>query len=59
MLGLEGMSIPFPGQPTFACITLDNGIDYIKTPYVRMGESIKINQEFSLYVLLPDWSGLG
>nr|XP_019048757.1 hypothetical protein I302_02531 [Kwoniella bestiolae CBS 10118]OCF27687.1 hypothetical protein I302_02531 [Kwoniella bestiolae CBS 10118] len=48
VLGIEGLQIPLPDQPTYFCITLDNGIDYIRTPYSVLGEGAKVNQEFSL-----------
>ncbi|WRT63799.1 uncharacterized protein IL334_000724 [Kwoniella shivajii] len=48
VLGIEGLQIPIPDQPTYFCITLDNGIDYIRTPYSVLGEGAKVNQEFSL-----------
>ncbi|WWC99204.1 hypothetical protein V866_006099 [Kwoniella sp. B9012] len=48
VLGVEGLQIPVPDQPTYFCITLDNGIDYIRTPYSVLGEGAKVNQEFSL-----------
>ncbi|WWC58165.1 uncharacterized protein I303_100701 [Kwoniella dejecticola CBS 10117] len=48
VLGIEGLQIPLPEQPTYFCITLDNGIDYIRTPYSVLSEGAKVNQEFSL-----------
>ena len=42
--------IPETEQQTMFCITLDNGIDYIRTPYTVLEEGAKVNQEFSLYV---------
>nr|XP_019014530.1 uncharacterized protein I206_00612 [Kwoniella pini CBS 10737]OCF53311.1 hypothetical protein I206_00612 [Kwoniella pini CBS 10737] len=48
VLGIEGLQIPVPDQTTYFCITLDNGIDYIRTPYSVLGEGAKVNQEFSL-----------
>ncbi|KAK8845595.1 hypothetical protein IAR55_006311 [Kwoniella newhampshirensis] len=48
VLGIEGLQVPIPDQQTFFCITLDNGIDYIRTPYSVLAEGAKVNQEFSL-----------
>ncbi|WVO16780.1 hypothetical protein L204_104464 [Cryptococcus depauperatus] len=48
VLGIEGLQVPIPEQQTFFCVTLDNGIDYIKTPYSVLGEGVKVGQEFSL-----------
>ena len=48
VLGIEGISLPVPDLPTYFCVTLDNGIDYIRTPYTVLTEGAKINQEFSL-----------
>ena len=48
VLGIEGLSVPIPEQQTFFCITLDNGIDYIRTPYAPLVPNAKVNQEFSL-----------
>ncbi|RSH82804.1 Bud site selection protein bud4 [Saitozyma podzolica] len=48
VLGIEGLQIPLPEQPTYFCVTLDNGIDYIRTPYTQLAEGAKVNQEFSL-----------
>ena len=42
--------IPKTEQPTMFCVTLDNGIDYIRTPYTVLEDGAKVNQEFSLYV---------
>ncbi|OXG24431.1 hypothetical protein C361_02285 [Cryptococcus neoformans Tu259-1] len=48
VLGIEGVQFPIPQEQTHFCITLDNGIDYIKTPYSVLKESARVNQEFSL-----------
>jgi serine/arginine repetitive matrix protein 2 len=52
VLGIEGLAIPIPDQSTAFCVTLDNGIDYIKTPYTTLSEGARVNQEFMLYVQL-------
>lgn len=48
VLHLEALSVPLPEQDTSFCITLDNGIDYIRTPYSILREGAKVNQEFAL-----------
>ncbi|ORY25090.1 hypothetical protein BCR39DRAFT_309113 [Naematelia encephala] len=48
VLGVEGLAIPIPEHQTMFCITLDNGIDYIRTPYTVLAEGARVNQEFSL-----------
>ncbi|WWD22543.1 hypothetical protein CI109_107036 [Kwoniella shandongensis] len=48
VLGIESLQVPVPDQQTFFCITLDNGIDYIRTPYSVLVDGAKVNQEFSL-----------
>ncbi|KAL7418687.1 Bud site selection protein bud4 [Cryptotrichosporon argae] len=48
VLGIENLTLPIPAEPTVFCITLDNGIDYIRTPYVPLAEGAKVNQEFAL-----------
>jgi hypothetical protein len=50
VLGIEQLAVPIPDQPTYFCITLDNGIDYIRTPYSVLVDGAKVNQEFSLLV---------
>jgi hypothetical protein len=48
VLGIESLNIPMPAQPTAFCITLDNGIDYIRTNYSTLREGARVNQEFAL-----------
>jgi hypothetical protein len=48
VLGIEGLTLPLPEQQTYFCITLDNGIDYIRTPYSVLRDGARVNQEFSL-----------
>ncbi|WVQ93585.1 hypothetical protein IAU59_000660 [Kwoniella sp. CBS 9459] len=48
VLGIESLQVPLPEQPTYFSITLDNGIDYIRTPYSVLADGAKVNQEFSL-----------
>jgi hypothetical protein len=48
VLGIESLAIPLPEQQTFFCVTLDNGIDYIRTPYSPLMDGARVNQEFSL-----------
>jgi serine/arginine repetitive matrix protein 2 len=48
VLGIESFDVPLPEQDTFFCVTLDNGIDYIRTPYTVLKDGARVNQEFSL-----------
>ena len=48
VLGIESLGIPVPVEPTAFCVELDNGIDYIKTSYMRLLEGARVNQEFAL-----------
>ncbi|OCF40741.1 hypothetical protein I317_05436 [Kwoniella heveanensis CBS 569] len=48
VLGIESLQVPLPDQPTYFSITLDNGIDYIRTPYSVLADGARVNQEFSL-----------
>lgn len=48
VLGIESLGIPIPVEPTAFCVELDNGIDYIKTSYMRLAEGARVNQEFAL-----------
>lgn len=48
VLGVEALQLPLPTEQTHFCITLDNGIDYIRTPYTVLTDGAHINQEFSL-----------
>ncbi|KAJ9121540.1 hypothetical protein QFC22_002158 [Naganishia vaughanmartiniae] len=48
VLGVESLNLPMPKEETSFCITLDNGIDYIRTPYTALKEGAKVNQEFAL-----------
>lgn len=48
VLGIESLTLPLPSERTAFCITLDNGIDYIRTPYSQLQEGARINQEFAL-----------
>lgn len=48
VLGIENLIVPVPEQQTMFCITLDNGIDYNRTPYTALCDGARVNQEFSL-----------
>lgn len=48
VLGIESVSVLMPKEKTAFCITLDNGIDYIRTPYGTLEEGARVNQEFAL-----------
>lgn len=48
VLGIESLVVPVPAEPTYFCMTLDNGIDYIRTPYTVLQDGARVNQEFAL-----------
>ena len=48
VLGIESLALPLPREETSFCVTLDNGIDYIRTPYSSLKEGARVNQEFAL-----------
>ena len=48
VLGIESLIVPLPDQPTYFSVTLDNGIDYIRTPHTELSDGAKVNQEFAL-----------
>lgn len=48
VLGIESLALPLPKEDTSFCMTLDNGIDYIRTPYTLLKEGARVNQEFAL-----------
>ncbi|KAI8974021.1 hypothetical protein BD414DRAFT_498895 [Trametes punicea] len=48
VLGLRGLQVPIPEQPTAITCTLNNGIHFVTTPDVSLGQSCRIDQEFEL-----------
>ncbi|KAF8518208.1 hypothetical protein JB92DRAFT_2903861 [Gautieria morchelliformis] len=48
VLGIRGVNVPLPNQPTFFTCTLNNGIHYVTTPECRLARDARIEQEFEL-----------
>ena len=48
VLGIRGVNVPLPSQPTFFTCTLNNGIHYVTTPESRLARDTRIEQEFEL-----------
>ncbi|GLB37394.1 putative pleckstrin homology domain [Lyophyllum shimeji] len=48
VLGVKGIHIPLPQQPTALTCTLNNGIHFVSTPECQLGRDFRIEQEFEL-----------
>ncbi|KAF8589532.1 hypothetical protein K439DRAFT_1405122 [Ramaria rubella] len=48
VLGIRGVNVPLPRQPTVFTCTLNNGIHFVTTPECRLGRDARIEQEFEL-----------
>ncbi|KAF9456947.1 hypothetical protein BDZ94DRAFT_1274444 [Collybia nuda] len=48
VLGVKGMHLPLPQQPTALTCTLNNGIHFVSTPDCPLGRDCRIEQEFEL-----------
>lgn len=48
VLGIKGMHLPLPSQPTVLTCTLNNGIHFVSTPECQLGRDARIEQEFEL-----------
>ncbi|KAL6305019.1 hypothetical protein BKA93DRAFT_732094, partial [Sparassis latifolia] len=48
VLGLRGINVPLPQQPTTITCTLNNGIHFVTTPDCQLGRECRIEQEFEL-----------
>ncbi|KIO13807.1 hypothetical protein M404DRAFT_992041 [Pisolithus tinctorius Marx 270] len=48
VLGIKGLNVPIPQQPTAVTCTLNNGIHFVTTPESRLSRDTRINQEFEL-----------
>ncbi|KAI0918902.1 hypothetical protein AcV5_001963 [Taiwanofungus camphoratus] len=48
VLGLKGIHIPLPSQPTIITCTLNNGIHFVTTPESPLSRDCRISQEFEL-----------
>ncbi|KAF9452728.1 hypothetical protein P691DRAFT_721123 [Macrolepiota fuliginosa MF-IS2] len=48
VLGIKGVNLPLPQQPTALTCTLNNGIHFVTTPECELGPDCRIDQEFEL-----------
>ncbi|KAJ7287283.1 hypothetical protein C8J57DRAFT_1283412 [Mycena rebaudengoi] len=48
VLGVKGMHLPLPNQPTAVTCTLNNGIHFVTTPECELARECRIEQEFEL-----------
>ncbi|KAF8070437.1 hypothetical protein FPV67DRAFT_1487386 [Lyophyllum atratum] len=48
VLGVKGIHVPLPEQPTALTCTLNNGIHFVSTPECQLGRDFRIEQEFEL-----------
>ncbi|KAJ7714951.1 hypothetical protein B0H14DRAFT_3014700 [Mycena olivaceomarginata] len=48
VLGVKGMHLPLPKEPTAVTCTLNNGIHFVTTPECALARDCRIEQEFEL-----------
>ncbi|PPQ98778.1 hypothetical protein CVT24_003336 [Panaeolus cyanescens] len=48
VVGIRGMNLPLPDQPTAVTCTLNNGIHFVTTPECQLSDNCRIEQEFEL-----------
>ncbi|EJD41589.1 hypothetical protein AURDEDRAFT_186410 [Auricularia subglabra TFB-10046 SS5] len=48
VVGIKGLAVPVPSQPTFFTCTLNNGIHFVTTPECKLAKECKVDQEFEL-----------
>ena len=49
VIGVKDLSLPLPqGEPTYFCMTLDNGLHCVTTSWLELGKNAPIGQEFEL-----------
>ncbi|TFY80793.1 hypothetical protein EWM64_g3217 [Hericium alpestre] len=48
VIGVKGLNVPIPQQPTALTCTLNNGIHFVTTPECRLARDCRIDQEFEL-----------
>jgi hypothetical protein len=49
VVGVKDLALPLPqGQPTYFCLTLDNGLHCVTTSWLELGKNAPIGQEFEL-----------
>ncbi|KAL7275752.1 Bud site selection protein bud4 [Rhizina undulata] len=52
VVGVKDLQLPLPSdQPTYFCLTLDNGLHCVTTSWLELGKNAPIGQEFELVVL--------
>ncbi|RPA96027.1 DUF1709-domain-containing protein [Choiromyces venosus 120613-1] len=52
VVGVKDLGLPLPqGQPTYFCLTLDNGLHCVTTSWLELAKNAPIGQEFELVVL--------
>ncbi|CAZ81852.1 unnamed protein product [Tuber melanosporum] len=52
VIGVKDLGLPLPqGQPTYFCLTLDNGLHCVTTSWLELAKNAPIGQEFELVVL--------
>ena len=52
VVGLRGLDVPVPAEPTTISCTLNNGIHFVTTPDSLLARDCPIDQEFELCVSL-------
>lgn len=50
VIGVKGINVPIPLEPTVMTCTLNNGIHFVTTPDGPFSKDCRIEQEFELYV---------
>ncbi|KAA1470646.1 hypothetical protein DENSPDRAFT_774642, partial [Dentipellis sp. KUC8613] len=48
VIGVKGLVVPLPHQPTVLTCTLNNGIHFVTTPECTLAQDCRIDQEFEL-----------
>ncbi|KAF8904433.1 hypothetical protein CPB84DRAFT_1745841 [Gymnopilus junonius] len=48
VLGVRGMHLPLPQEPTAFTCTLNNGIHFVTTPECQLSKDCRVDQEFEL-----------
>ena len=49
VMGVKDLGLPLPqDQPTYFCLTLDNGLHCVTTSWLELGKNAPIGQEFEL-----------
>ncbi|KAF7362181.1 PH domain-containing protein [Mycena venus] len=48
VIGIKGMHLPLPAEPTAVTCTLNNGIHFVTTPECALARDCRIEQEFEL-----------